>query len=210
MKLEDFRQNYTKGRLLMSESPANPFLLFEHWISDAIDAKTLEPNAMVLSTCDEKGRLSSRIVLLKSFSGEGFVFFTNYHSLKGTQLVRHPEASLLFWWQETERQVEIHGNVIKINAAESDEYFNSRPLESRVGAIVSDQSAVVHGDDFMDMRFQEKMNQKGKIERPEHWGGFRVVPDQFRFWQGRPGRLHDRIRYSLESNNLWKLERLAP
>ncbi len=212
MKLEELRQNYTKGRLLIAEAPQDPFILFKKWFDDAMQAGTIEPNAMVVNTCDKEGRLSSRVVLLKEFSNKGFVFYTNYNSVKGHQISEHPEVSLLFWWQLTERQVEIHGSVYKISAAESDHYFDSRPFESRIGAIVSDQSKVIEGDNYMDEKFQNMLEQSdtNSIKRPDHWGGFLVDPDQFRFWQGRPGRLHDRLRYKQDGRGGWMIERLAP
>ena len=212
MKLHDFRQNYTKGRLLGIEMEENPFEFFQFWFKEAIDSGISEPNAMALSTCDKMGNISSRIVLLKEMDAGGFVFYTNYDSTKGRQLIEHPQAALLFWWQSLERQVKIHGRVEKVSAAESDSYFNSRPFESRVGASVSAQSQPIPDDNYLERAFAEALSQHlpDTITRPSHWGGFRVIPDKFEFWQGRPNRIHDRFQYILSEAGTWQIDRLSP
>lgn len=175
-------------------------------------AEIIEPNAMTLATASAEAVPSARIVLLKGFSERGFVFFSNYHSYKGHQLAENDQACLVFFWKELERQLRITGQVMKLSAAESDAYFQSRPKESRIGAIASPQSDVIESRQWLDDRYKKVKSElaKGVIDRPKHWGGYIVMPRHFEFWQGRPSRLHDRIQYRLDENGSWVIERLAP
>jgi pyridoxamine 5'-phosphate oxidase len=167
---------------------------------------------MTLATASSDGLPSARIVLLKGFDVKGFVFYTNYNSYKGQQLAENPRACLVFFWKELERQVRITGIVTKVSATESDEYFNIRPEGSRIGAIASPQSQVIANREWLELEVEQLHNKLGSdtIKRPEHWGGYRLMPAIVEFWQGRPNRLHDRIQYSLEEDGIWKIERLAP
>lgn len=177
-----------------------------------MSAQIDELNAMTLATASADGVPSARTVLLKDFSDEGFVFFTNYESYKGRQLAENPRASLLFFWKELERQVRIVGVVQKVSEEESDNYFRSRPVLSQIGAIVSPQSTVIESRDWLEERYNQLQQQLAPdaIQRPAHWGGYIVKPVRIEFWQGRPSRLHDRIEYSLQEDGTWKIERLAP
>jgi pyridoxamine 5'-phosphate oxidase len=189
----------------------NPIEQFNKWFEEALNAKTAEPNAMHLATISGEGRPTARIVLLKGLD-TGFCFYTNYTSKKGQELLKTPFAALTFFWVELERQVRIEGKVEKMSEAESDAYFNSRPEGSRVGAWVSDQSKVIQNRELLEQKqsfFEEKFNDK-IIERPPHWGGFRVIPDKIEFWQGRPSRLHDRLCFILQEDRTWAMERLQP
>ena len=190
---------------------ADPLMQFSKWWDDAVKSEIEELNAMTLATADKNGIPSARIVLLKEFSEKGFVFFTNYESHKGRELEKNPNACLVFFWKELERQVRITGQVKKISAAESDEYFNSRPAGSRIGAWASPQSNVIDSRKLIEEKLSEYEHEfsGGNIPRPSHWGGYAVIPAIVEFWQGRPNRLHDRIRYTLAGSN-WKIERLAP
>ncbi len=210
--LPSLRQNYTKGELLENEINPNPFNQFHLWLEDAINSPEKEPNAMTIATLDKEKKPTARIVLLKNLDERGFVFFTNYDSDKGQQLTINPVASLVFWWAELERQVRVEGVVEKIKANESDEYFSLRPLGSQLGAWASPQSQVITSREILDNNLQiiEKKYQGKTIPRPPHWGGLRVIPHRFEFWQGRSNRLHDRISYHLTDINSWKIERLAP
>jgi pyridoxamine 5'-phosphate oxidase len=189
----------------------DPFHQFSIWFKDAVDSGVSEPEAMFLATASEKGIPSGRIVLLKEFDPRGFVFFTNYNSRKGFEIAVNPSVSIAFHWKEMDRQVRISGKAQRISSAESDEYFFSRPLESRISAMISLQSAVIPGRSYIEEKFNEmKRRITGQEpERPENWGGFRVIPVGFEFWQSRPHRLHDRIQYRLV-NEKWIIERLAP
>jgi len=204
------RLNYEQGQLLESNIDLNPFNQFKKWFDQAVEAKTIEPNAMTLATATKDGIPSARIVLLKEFDETGFVFFTNYDSRKGKELNDNPFAAILFWWREFERQVRIEGKIEKISRKESEEYFNQRPLKSRYGALVSNQSQIVENREALEKRFSELEKQFGeKPPTPENWGGYRLIPVKFEFWQGRESRLHDRICYQRENNN-WKIFRLQP
>lgn len=211
-KIADIRKEYIRRRLLESTIAEDPVLQFEQWWRDALDAEIEDVNAMTLATASMEAVPSARIVLLKEFNHDGFVFFTNYNSFKGRQLGENPKACLVFYWKELERQVRITGVVKKISEQENDNYFKSRPEESQIGAIVSPQSQVIENREWLDKHFENIQHQmKGsEIKRPTHWGGYNVKPVIIEFWQGRPGRLHDRIQYSLEENGIWKIERLAP
>jgi pyridoxamine 5'-phosphate oxidase len=189
----------------------DPFAEFDVWMNNALDSQVNEPTAMTLSTVSLDGRPASRVVLLKGFDSSGFVFFTNYNSRKGRQLADNPYAAINFFWPELERQVNISGRTVKVPAEESDEYFGSRPFTSRVGAWASNQSERIDSK-MVVMARAAKLVLKyatGHVPRPPHWGGFRLVPDRFEFWQGRPSRLHDRICYE-RNGDAWEIFRLAP
>ena len=204
------RKEYTQASLDESEVDKNPLTQFSLWFEQAIKSSGDEANAMVLSTLQPNGRPASRVVLLKGLTDRGFVFFTNYTSAKGQALSSNPWASLLFFWPGLERQVRIEGAVEKISAAESDAYYQSRPLRSRIGAWASPQSEVISSRAVLVANAARQAAQQGlNPPRPPHWGGFRLVPDRWEFWQGRKSRLHDRLRYRLESGE-WVRERLAP
>ena len=206
------RKDYKQLSLNENDVAAGPIEQFGKWWGEATNSEIDEVNAMTLATADSEGRPSARIVLLKGFDENGFVFFTNYHSHKGMDLEANPFASLVFFWKELERQVRIEGAVAKIPAAESDAYFDSRPEGSRIGAIASPQSSVITSREIIEekvQRIQQEMLNK-KIERPVHWGGYIVRPNLVEFWQGRPSRLHDRIRYITNEEAGWSIERLAP
>ncbi len=205
------RQEYCRQGLRRNTLDADPFVQFRKWLNEAIASGLPEPNAMVLSTTDGK-RPSSRTVLLKAHDGRGFVFFTNYDSRKARDIAADAHASLLFPWFPIERQVGVLGIAEKITAAESLAYFASRPHGSRLGAWVSHQSSVISSRKLLDMKWQEMKRkfQRGEIPLPSFWGGFRVVPSEIEFWQGRENRLHDRFRYVRSMHDAWHLERLAP
>jgi pyridoxamine 5'-phosphate oxidase len=212
MSIADIRKDYKKAFLSENDVHSSPIAQFDRWWNEAVNAEIEEVNAMTLASVAADGRPSARIVLLKGFDESGFVFFTNYLSRKGNELNEHPQVSLLFFWKELERQVRIEGKAVKVPPAESDEYFLSRPLESQIGAWASPQSQTIASREVLEENMQkmrEQFEQK-PMKRPPHWGGYCVVPDRIEFWQGRPGRLHDRILYSLNTNGSWQLERLAP
>ena len=211
-RIFNIRKVYQLQSLLEKDLNENPIVQFENWWQQAVESKIEEPNAMALATCDASGKPSARIVLLKEIKDNGFVFFTNYQSRKGKEIEENPFVSLLFFWKELERQVRIEGKIKKIPAAESDEYFNSRPPESRIGAWSSPQSNVINSRDTLQKNVEKYTSQFGtkNIPRPEFWGGYIVEPQRIEFWQGRPGRLHDRLQYSLTENNEWTIKRLAP
>jgi pyridoxamine 5'-phosphate oxidase len=206
------RKVYQLESLLEKDLDPDPMKQFANWWQHALESKIEEPNAMTLATCSASGRPSSRIVLLKGIENNGFVFFTNYLSRKGTEIHDNPFVSLLFFWKELERQVRIEGKITRVAAKESDEYFSSRPKESRIGAWSSPQSRVIESREILQKNVEKYNAQfaEGIIPRPEFWGGYQLQPDLIEFWQGRPGRLHDRLRYALDENNTWKIERLAP
>jgi pyridoxamine 5'-phosphate oxidase len=212
MSIADLRREYASQTLLESDVAANPTEQFQRWWDQAIHSEILEPNAMTLATASADGLPSARIVLLKGFDERGFVFYTNYKSYKGMQLEENPKACLVFFWKELERQVRVVGLVQKLSPAESDAYFNSRPVGSRIGAWASPQSQVIENRRWLDENYRELTKQfTGKpLTRPLHWGGYRVQPIIVEFWQGRPSRLHDRIQYTLQEDAAWKIERLAP
>ena len=211
-KIADIRKDYSRKILIETEIESDPLSQFEKWWRDAVSAEIPEVNAMTVATASADGMPSARTMLLKGFSQQGFLFFTNYNSYKGQQLSENPRACLVFFWKELERQVRITGIVTRASDAESDEYFNSRPVASQVGAIVSPQSQVIDSRQWLDDRNKKLTNElsKEKIQRPTHWGGFLLRPVIIEFWQGRPGRLHDRIQYSLSDDGGWKIDRLAP
>jgi pyridoxamine 5'-phosphate oxidase len=211
-RIADIRKNYSRKKLLEKKAAKDPFTQFGKWWKQAINAGIDEINAMTLATASPDGMPSARIVLLKDFTEKGFTFFTNYESYKGQQMAENPKACLVFFWKELERQVRITGLVEKIAEEASTEYFLSRPVESRLGAVVSPQSRVIDSRDWLDDNYgQKKKELKGQhIDRPEHWGGYIVKPVIVEFWQGRPSRLHDRLQYTLQGDGGWKIERLAP
>jgi len=206
----ELRRNYTRDGLRRGDLDPDPVGQFRRWFADAVAAELLEPNAMVLSTTNGR-RPSSRTVLLKAYDERGFVFFTNYESRKARDMAAHAEVSLLFPWYSLERQVGLLGRAERISAAESLAYFASRPHGSRLGAWVSQQSAVINSRQLLEMKWEEVKRKfaEGEVPLPSFWGGFRVVPSEFEFWQGRENRLHDRFRYA-KSEHDWMIERLAP
>ncbi|HLY70058.1 MAG TPA: pyridoxamine 5'-phosphate oxidase [Puia sp.] len=209
--LADMRKDYQLQRLSEESVDENPFLQFTRWWHEAVEAKIDEVNAMTLATASGEGVPAARTVLLKAFDENGFVFFSNYDSNKGKQMQDNPRACLVFFWKELERQIRITGTVSKTSSKESDDYFNSRPEGSRVGAWASPQSHVIASREWLEeneKEFRKRFN-KEKLSRPENWGGYRVMPAVIEFWQGRPNRLHDRIQYSLQDDK-WIIERLAP
>ncbi len=210
--IADLRQEYSSQVLLEENVAPDPISQFQIWWQQVIESEITEPNAMTLATASADGVPSARIVLLKGFDKEGFVFYTNYKSYKAMQIAENPKACLVFHWKELERQVRIIGLVKPVAQAESDAYFQSRPEGSRIGAGASPQSKVIESRAWMDRRYQELVQQMTgtHIERPPHWGGYAVKPVVMEFWQGRPSRLHDRIQYTLQDDGRWKIERLAP
>ncbi|PRG03640.1 pyridoxamine 5'-phosphate oxidase [Burkholderia ambifaria] len=211
--LADLRINYSRASLDEADVAPDPFAQFDRWFKEALAAKLPEPNTMTLATVGENGRPSARIVLIKGVDERGFVFFTNYESRKGRDLAAHPYAALLFYWIELERQVRIEGRIEKTSTDESDRYFASRPLGSRIGAWASEQSAVIDSRATLEAREKAVAERYGENPpRPAQWGGYRVVPDAIEFWQGRPSRLHDRLLYTRDAAAApgWTISRLSP
>ena len=207
------RKDYERGTLDETTADHNPIRQFASWYDDAVQAGLPEPEAMTLSTATPDGHPSARIVLLRGFDEQGFCFFTNYKSRKGQELDANPQAALTFHWAALERQVRIEGRVAQTTEAESDAYFQSRPSSSRIGAWGSPQSEVIPDRETLEnlvARFRDEHPDDAAIPRPSHWGGFRVVPERIEFWQGRPSRLHDRLRFRSNPACGWIVERLAP
>lgn len=210
MDLAELRKDYKLASLSEADADPSPFVQFERWFKDATAAAVPEPNAMTLATASHDGKPSARIVLIKDFDQRGATFFTNYQSRKGDDLLANPNAALLFFWPELERQIRIEGRVERVDATESDTYYAIRPLASRIGAWASPQSRVIASREELAARMASFCEQYGEAPvRPPHWGGYRLVPDLFEFWQGRASRLHDRIAYRL-ADAAWRIERLAP
>ncbi|KKM27967.1 hypothetical protein LCGC14_1569440 [marine sediment metagenome] len=210
-ELSKLRTSYEKGVLEENEAADIPLNQFQAWFDEALNKNINEPNAMTVATADENGRPSCRPVLIKAYDERGIVWFTNYHSRKGRQLSANPFASLQFFWPELERVVRIEGKVERVSAQESNEYFDSRPLASRIGAWASEQSQTIESRKIIVERAAKFGLQFGlHPPRPEHWGGYRLVPDYWEFWQGRKSRLHDRVCFSMGADGKWIKERLAP
>jgi pyridoxamine 5'-phosphate oxidase len=210
--IADIRKDYKLQTFSEKDALADPFAQFGKWWNEALNAGAGEVNAMTLATASADGMPDARIVLLKGFDDRGFTFFTNYQSAKGQQLLENPRGCLVFFWKELERQVRISGLVVLTSEQESDEYFNSRPEGSRIGAWASPQSEMIGDRSWLEQNEQKVREEfsNGTISRPPHWGGYRLRPTHIEFWQGRSNRLHDRIRYDLQRNGSWKIGRLAP
>lgn len=209
--IADLRKDYTKETLNETDVDPNPFQQFQHWFDQAVKAELPEPNAMTLATASKDGIPAARIVLLKAVDDRGFTFFTNYNSNKGKELEANPQAALVFLWTELERQVRIVGSVEKVSAEESDGYFFSRPHNSRLGAWASEQSEIIPNRDVLEQKLAalKVEYESQEVPRPPHWGGFRVIPREIEFWQGRPSRLHDRLLYCRQGDH-WTIERMSP
>ena len=205
------RKEYSRHALSETDVDLNPFVQFNRWLDEALTSRLIEPNAMALATATGDGKPSVRMVLLRGYDDRGFVFFTNYEGRKSSELLKNPNAALLFYWSELERQVRIEGTVEKTSRQESEEYFKTRPLESRLGAWASRQSEVIPGRSDLERKVSDLKESYAnrEVPVPPFWGGFRLQPQVFEFWQGRENRLHDRIRYSLQGG-VWVIERLAP
>jgi len=190
----------------------NPIDLFRHWFDDAIASGSRLPDAMTLATATKGGKPSARMVLLKQVDDQGFVFYTNYRSSKAVELEENPHAALVFYWTQLDRQVRVEGSVTHVSAAESDEYFKTRPRESQIGALASPQSEVVESREVLEKSFRQldELYRDRPVDRPAHWGGYRLKPERIEFWQNRTGRLHDRILYELHADRSWTISRLAP
>ena len=214
MNTDKLRREYSahNGHLLEQNVSSNPFAQFEKWFADAIAAKLDLPDAMTLATATPDGIPSARMVVLRGFDEKGFCFYTDYESQKGKELAENPNAALVFYWRELDRQVRSTGTVGKMSAEESDAYFASRPVSSQLAVQTERQSLVIAGREHLTEGFQraEETYSSDTIPRPSHWGGYRLVPNLFEFWQGCPSRLHDRLCYTLQPNGTWKMTRLSP
>lgn len=209
----NLRRDYHLRELSEAEADPDPIAQFADWFETAIKAQVPDPNGMTLATVGLTGKPASRVVLLKGYDRQGFVFYTNYHSRKSQELAAHPWAALTFWWVALERQVRIEGRAEKISAAESDAYFHSRPRDSQLGAWASPQSEVISDRQILVQNLldlEKKYAEQSLIPRPAHWGGWRIVPEAIEFWQGRSSRLHDRLLYQLQSDRTWLRSRLSP
>lgn len=211
-EIQNIRNEYHSTSLAENEANADPIKQFDKWFNEALEARQHEPTAMTLATATHDGRPSARIVLMKGFDNNGFVFYTNYLSRKGKEIAKNPLGALLFFWDSMERQVRIEGTIEKVSKEESERYFHSRPKGSQVGAIISPQSQEIPNRDMLEQKWQETETQYADkdIPKPSYWGGYILKPRMIEFWQGRPSRLHDRILYKKIDNNNWKKVRLAP
>lgn len=210
--IANIRKDYRLATLDISTVDANPIRQFEKWFGEVLNSEVMEPNAMHLATVNEQGRPSGRVVLLKGLEQSHFIFYTNYQSKKGQELEKNPACALTFFWPELERQVRVEGMVSRVDPALSDEYFQSRPLASQIGAWASPQSSIIANRSILEQRFsdiQKKFEGETVLPRPRQWGGYKVEPFQIEFWQGGPGRMHDRIQY-VKVDTVWKVYRLAP
>ncbi len=210
--ISDIRKTYAHAELLESDAAAAPMEQFDRWWAQALEAKIEEVNAMTLATVDASGMPDARIVLLKGVDEIGFHFYSNYQSRKGMQLTNNEQACLVFFWKELERQVRVRGRMERLPETESDAYFSSRPVESRLGAIASPQSTVIEGRAWLEQRYAAVQAEYAGKEpiRPAHWGGYRLIAESVEFWQGRPGRMHDRLEYKKDPSGSWLRQRLAP
>ena len=206
------RREYTDAGLNEQDLDANPFNQFEKWFQEAIDAKIDLPDAMTLATATKDGMPSARVVLLRGHDERGFVFYTDYESQKGKELAENPNAALVFYWRELDRQVRITGQVSKVSRENSNNYFQNRPVGSRLAALASKQSEVIPDRKGLEGRFKQlaEQYQEEEIPLPSYWGGYRLSPNMIEFWSGRPSRLHDRLRYTRQPNNDWRIERISP
>lgn len=211
MSVANIRKSYEAGSLNEEDVQADPIVQFREWLDTALKSDMREPTAVVLATADAQGQPSARLVLLKGVRDDGFVFYSNYQSRKAQDLAANPQAALTFYWDALERQVRIEGNIEKVARETSLEYFKSRPHGSQIGALASPQSQVIAGRDVLQEKVAtlKERYDEGEVPLPEHWGGYLLKPEKIEFWQGRPSRLHDRLRYRLEDGN-WIVERLAP
>lgn len=210
--IQDIREDYRFGSLIEDQVPNNPIELFKQWFEDAQSANISEPNAMTIATVNQDGKPSARIVLLKGYSEEGFIFYTNYDSRKGQNIAANPFVSIVFLWKEIERQVRIEGKIIKISEERSTAYYRSRPKGSQIGAWVSPQSRVIKDRFELEEKYEKfahKYQEVDHLPKPPNWGGYIIQPTMIEFWQGRSSRLHDRLRYNSLENN-WQIDRLAP
>ncbi len=211
--IQNLRENYQSGALLLSQTPADPFTLFDRWFKAAVEQKITEPNAMILATADQSGFPSARVVLLKEYDRQGFIFYTNYQSRKGQELAENPACCLVFNWLDLHQQIRIEGHAEPLPASESTAYFQSRPKGSQIGAWTSPQSEEIKDRATLEERYQSLTQQykdETLLPRPEHWGGYLIKPRYIEFWQGRESRLHDRIFYRLNTERTWEKGILAP
>ena len=212
METDEHRREYNSDGLRESDAAESPFEQFELWFQQAGDAKIDLPDAMTLATVSKDGMPSARIVLLRGFDKRGLVFYTDYRSQKGQELTENPNAALVFYWRELDRQIRVAGSVGTVSREESEKYFRSRPVGSQLAALASNQGEVIPNREELECRYKQLMEtyRHKQIPLPPYWGGFRLSPDWFEFWQGRPNRLHDRLRYTHRPDGSWKIERLSP